>query len=153
MFQKEKVIMAVFLSVAVHVVLLFLFFAISSKVEETKAITNEPSLTASFNPTGEAEFQKRVESLKTKLKGRGFTVLIQSPFVVIGDEPETVVKKRAENTVKWAVDKLKQDYFTKDPESILEIWLFKDDASYRKHAKEFLRRRTRHALRLVFTVR
>src|SRR4030095_12249319 len=85
----------------------------------------------------EKDFQKHADDLKAKLKDRGFTVLIETPFIVIGDEPEAVVKRRSEDTVKWAVDKLKQDYFTKDPVDILEIWLFKDDASYRKHAKEF----------------
>jgi hypothetical protein len=83
------------------------------------------------------DFQKHADNLKTKLKDRGFTVLIETPFVVIGDESEAVVRRRTEDTVRWAVDKLKQDYFTKDPQDILEIWLFKDDASYRKHAKEF----------------
>ena len=83
------------------------------------------------------DFQTHADSLKVKLKDRGFTVLIERPFVVIGDESEEVVKRRSEDTVKWAVDKLKQDYFTKDPENILEIWLLKDDESYRKHAKEF----------------
>jgi hypothetical protein len=37
--------------------------------------------------------------------------------------------------VKWAVDRLKQDFFAKDPEEILDIWLFKDDVSYQKHAR------------------
>ena len=83
------------------------------------------------------DLQKHADSLKEKLKDCGFTVLIQPPFVVIGDEPEELVKRRSEDTVKWAVDKLKQAYFTKDPQDILEIWLFKDDESYRKHAKEF----------------
>ena len=83
------------------------------------------------------DFQKHAGALKAKLKDRGFTVLIEIPFVVIGDESEEVVKRRSEDTVKWAVDKLKQDFFTKDPSDVLEIWLFKDDASYRKHAKEF----------------
>ena len=83
------------------------------------------------------DFQKHADELKIKLKDRGFTVLIEAPFVVIGDESEEIVKRRSENTVKWAVEKLKQEYFTKDPQDILEIWLFRDDASYRKHAKEF----------------
>jgi hypothetical protein len=38
-------------------------------------------------------------------------------------------------TVKWAVDKLKQEYFSKDPKEILDIWLFKDAASYEQHAQ------------------
>jgi hypothetical protein len=37
--------------------------------------------------------------------------------------------------VKWAVDRLKQDFFTRDPNEILSIWLFKDAASYQKHAR------------------
>jgi hypothetical protein len=88
-------------------------------------------------PPDAKDFQKHADTLKTKLKDRGFTVLVEQPFVVIGDEPEEMVKRRSENTVKWAVTKLKQEYFIKDPAEILEIWLLKDDESYRKHAKEF----------------
>src|SRR6266404_81115 len=65
----------------------------------------------------------------------GFTVIVQSPFVVLGDEPPDVVRRRTIQTVKWAVDKLKQDYFRKDPQEIIDIWLFKGGASYTNHAK------------------
>lgn len=65
----------------------------------------------------------------------GFTVVVSPPFVVLGDEPPELVKQRADKTVKWAVDKLKQDFFKADPVEIIDIWLFKDDASYRQHAK------------------
>lgn len=95
------------------------------------------SFTPIFAKHSDAEFQKHAEELKIKLKNRGFTVVVEKPFVVIGDESAEVVKRRSLNTVKWAVDKLKQDFFTKDPENILNIWLFKDEISYRKHAKEF----------------
>jgi hypothetical protein len=37
--------------------------------------------------------------------------------------------------VKWAVDRLKQDFFPSDPKQILDIWLFKDAASYEKHTR------------------
>src|SRR5437016_1242551 len=60
----------------------------------------------------------------------GFTVISQSPFVVLGDEPPDVVRRRATHTVKWAVAKLKQDYFKLDPLEIIDIWLFQDDTSY-----------------------
>jgi hypothetical protein len=56
---------------------------------------------------------------------------------VIGDEPEPMVRQWAENIVRSTVARLKQDYFSKDPANILEIWLFKDASSYNKHAKEF----------------
>jgi hypothetical protein len=66
---------------------------------------------------------------------RGFTVVVQPPFVVVGDEPSDVVHQRATHTVQWAVDKLKQDYFKKDPEEIIDIWLFRDRTSYTNHAR------------------
>ncbi|HKO35764.1 MAG TPA: hypothetical protein VJV21_04755 [Pyrinomonadaceae bacterium] len=61
--------------------------------------------------------------------------MVQKPFVVIGDEPADKVKAHSIRTVKWAVDKLKQEYFSKDPEEIIDIWLFKDPESYERNAK------------------
>src|SRR5437879_5160089 len=81
-----------------------------------------------------AEFAAHIDQLKKKLPSADFTILIQPPFVVIGDEPAEAVKQHSENTVKWAVDKLKQDFFSQDPRDILDIWLFKDGASYEKNA-------------------
>jgi len=87
----------------------------------------------------EADFARHVNEVMARLKksapSADFSIVIQPPFVVIGDEPLKVVKQRAADTVKWAVDRLKQDYFTKDPEEILDIWLFKDAASYEKHTR------------------
>src|SRR3989440_1766994 len=82
----------------------------------------------------DADFAAHVEQLKKKLPSSDFSIVIQPPFVVIGDEPEAVVKAHSVNTVKWAVDRLKQDYFAKDPKEILDIWLFKDSASYERNA-------------------
>jgi hypothetical protein len=97
----------------------------------------EPLPSESFAAIDNSDLQKNKERLEKMLKDRNFTVLIQDPFIVIGDESEATVKKRSIGTVKWAVDKLKQDFFTKDPAEIIEIWLFKDNTSYLKHAKEF----------------
>ena len=94
--------------------------------------------TISFGFT-RADFTRHVNELNTRIKKKlssaEFSIVIQKPFVVIGDEPRKVVQQRAEDTVKWAVDCLKQDFFTKDPNDILDIWLFKDEASYEKHAR------------------
>jgi hypothetical protein len=90
----------------------------------------------------EADFTRHVDELNIRIRKKlpsrvshGFSIVIQKPFVVIGDEPKEVVQQRAEDTVKWAVDRLKQDFFTKDPTDILDIWLFKDEASYDKHTR------------------
>jgi hypothetical protein len=73
--------------------------------------------------------------LKKRLPPGDFTIVVQPPFVVVGDEPAETVKERSEGTIKWAVDKLKQDFFTEDPKEILDIWLFKDADSYKKHTR------------------
>jgi hypothetical protein len=82
----------------------------------------------------DSDFDRHVTELKKRLPSKDFSIVVQRPFVVIGDEPEAVVKEWAEGTVKWTVDKLKQDFFTEDPKEIIDIWLFKDAKSYKKHA-------------------
>ena len=81
------------------------------------------------------DYDRHVAGLKGKVSD-SFTILIEKPFVVIGDEPAATVKTRAEKTVKWAVDMLKKDFFQKDPEDIIDIWLFKDDSSYYRHVRK-----------------
>ena len=87
----------------------------------------------------DADFEQHVKDLQTRIRtklGReDFSIVIQRPFVVVGDESEDRVKQHATDTVKWAVDRLKQEYFKSDPNDILEIWLFKDNSSYRTNAK------------------
>ena len=87
---------------------------------------------AAFTP---ADFAQHMMTLKPKVPDDDFTVVIQPPFVVIGDESAAKIKRRAEGTVKWAVEKLKDAYFNRDPAEILDIWLFADDDSYRRNCK------------------
>ena len=87
----------------------------------------------SFSKT---DFDQHILLLKQRLPRSGFSIVVQPPFVVVGDEPPEVVKQHAEETIKWAVEKLKSDFFPKDPAEILDIWLFKDAASYDKYTRE-----------------
>jgi hypothetical protein len=82
-----------------------------------------------------ADYAQHMMQLKKKVPAEGFTIVVQPPFVVIGDEPAAMVRRRATATVKWAADKLKDAYFEKDPADVIDIWLFKDNESYRKHCK------------------
>jgi hypothetical protein len=79
-------------------------------------------------------FDEHVTKLKKQVP-EGFTLIIQPPFVVLGDESQEVVQRHSVQTVKWAVDKLKQDYFPRDPDEIIDIWLFRDGDSYTNHAR------------------
>lgn len=93
------------------------------------------SSSASSQPVN--RYNSRAGEIRTKLKDRGFTVVAEPPFVVIGDDEPDAVKQWAQGVVRSTVDRLKKEYFTKDPANVLEIWLLKDETSYRKHAKEF----------------
>ena len=66
----------------------------------------------------------------------GFHVVSSPPFVVAGDEPPRTVELRARQTVAWAVERLKKEFFERDPRQAISIWLFRDKASYEKHTVE-----------------
>lgn len=83
----------------------------------------------------DADYAQHIRQLKEKLPSDEFHIVIQRPFVVVGDESPKTVQQRSVRTIKWAVDRIKADYFRKDPEHIIDIWLFKDKASYDKHTK------------------
>ncbi len=83
----------------------------------------------------DADFASHIAKLGKKIPSKDFTVVIASPFVVIGDESPEMVRRRAESTVKWAVEKLKKAYFQEDPRQILDVWLFKDEESYETNCK------------------
>jgi hypothetical protein len=84
-----------------------------------------------------ADLAAHAAVLEKRLKGHGLTVVVEAPFVVVGDEAPAKVRKRASGTVRWAVTLLRQDYFDRDPDDIIEVWLFKDEKSYRKGAKKY----------------
>lgn len=82
-----------------------------------------------------ADYAQQVIAAKRKAP-EGFAVLIQKPFVVIGDESPEQVRRRATGTIRWAIDRLQRAYFPELPDEILDIWLFKDKESYNKHTEE-----------------
>jgi len=81
------------------------------------------------------DYEAHVAALKRRIPP-GFSIVIQEPFVVIGDGGAIAVGRSATGTVKWAVDHLKADFFQNDPDEILDVWLFKDRDSYNKYTKE-----------------
>ena len=80
------------------------------------------------------ELVERKQALEKKLAGKGYTVVVEAPFVVIGDEPAAKVRSRA-HFVRWVVRLIEQDFFAKQPDKLIEIWLFKNERTYRRGAK------------------
>ncbi len=106
----------------------------ASSAKSMNAANSANSKSGSFT---QVDFDRHVARLKAKLGDEAFTIIVEPPFVVIGDEAADRVGERATNTVKWAVDRLKQSYFDHDPTMIIDIWLFADRESYESHAEKF----------------
>jgi len=79
----------------------------------------------------------RKADLEKKLAGAGFTVLIEGPFVVVGDEGNKMEEKRASGFMRWAITLLEKDYFGKRPDKLIEVWLFRNEKSFRAGAKKY----------------
>lgn len=88
----------------------------------------------------DADYARHVEQLRKKLPSSEFEIVVEKPFVVVGDGGRRAVEEHARGIVRWAVDLLKRDFFAKDPAAILDVWLFKDSASYRTHARRLFGR-------------
>ena len=82
-----------------------------------------------------AEYERHIAEIKKRLPGPGFTIIVERPFVVIGDEPGEDVRRHCQETIRWAVERLKAEYFTQDPREILDIWLFRDATSYERNCR------------------
>ncbi len=85
--------------------------------------------------SGALDYEAHLRALRPRLPHAGFHVVIEPPFVVVGDEAPAIVEERAERTIRWAVRLLKKAYFTKNPDHVIDVWLFKDKQSYEKHVK------------------
>lgn len=72
-----------------------------------------------------------LSALQKRLPGKDFVYTVQSPFVVVGDLDRAELEDHARGTVRWAVRLLKAEYFSRDPEQTLDVWLFKNAESYR----------------------
>jgi hypothetical protein len=86
----------------------------------------------------DAEYGEHIKQLRKKLEKHGlshFNVRIEDPFVVVGDGTLAQLE-RSSKTVRWAADKLEQDFFTKRPSKILDIYLFQTAASYESGVEE-----------------
>ncbi|MFO0722736.1 MAG: C39 family peptidase [Myxococcota bacterium] len=92
------------------------------------AIEPEPAPTS-------AEIAQHVLQLKETLPA-GFTVAVERPFVVIGNEEPKVVRERAKKVVGWFQRLLQQDFALTPPGYVVETWLFKDAASYERYSRQ-----------------
>lgn len=84
-------------------------------------------------------YRREVSAIRARIAERApdsrFHIVIERPFVVIGDEAPAVVERRATGTVRWAVERLQRAYFSREPDDIIAIWLFAGQDSYIRHTR------------------
>ena len=101
------------------------------------AFTLALAVSAHAAPPTVADLEERASELRDKHGKDGFTVLVEGPFVVVGDESPAMVKKRANGILRWSIERLEADFFDARPGKIIEIWLFRNERTYRKGAKKY----------------
>jgi hypothetical protein len=94
------------------------------------------AVTAMAEPTRK-QLDARAADLTKKLSGQRYTVLVEPPFVVVGDFGSANVKKVTTGFLRSKVALLEKDFFPKRPDKVLEVWLFGNEKSFRKGAKKF----------------
>ncbi|MEO8494684.1 MAG: C39 family peptidase [Planctomycetota bacterium] len=70
-----------------------------------------------------------------------FHIVLERPFLVIGDDSPAKVRQWSQGTIRWAVERLKRQYFSQNPDHVINVWLFKDKASYEQNVVDIFRRR------------
>jgi len=92
---------------------------------------------SAFAEPTEDELTKRAESVRKRLDGQGFTVLVEAPFVVVGDESAGTVKYHTTGIMRWFIKLIEKDYFEKRPNKLIEVWLFKNEKNFKAGAKKY----------------
>ncbi len=78
----------------------------------------------------------RARSLRQELAGRGWPVEVVAPFVLTGDLPSERLHDYAGSLVRMALERLRRDFFARDPSEPVVAYLFADDRAYRRNAIE-----------------
>jgi hypothetical protein len=97
--------------------------------------THAPTAPAGDRARADADLEARVRALRDEYGEAGYTVLAEPPFAVIGDQSAREVQRHAASTVRWATQHLRREYFPRDPDAVVDVWLFADEARYRRGAK------------------
>ena len=144
MKRSDAVLVASFVFLFAAIMLLRFSQSAPDEQPQTVAESYQPTI-ALQQPATEAtlpqnkvavalDYQAHVSELR-KTVGDEFTIVVEKPFVVIGDESAAQVNQWASGTIRWAVAQIKDQYFEKDPDHIINIWLFKDKRSYESNTK------------------
>ncbi|MCB9702632.1 MAG: hypothetical protein H6711_12110 [Myxococcales bacterium] len=78
---------------------------------------------------------RRAREIAVAHAGRGWSVAAAAPCVVTGDLQPEALRAHVE-LIERSLTCLRRDFFARDPSRPVVAYLFGDDASYRRHARE-----------------
>lgn len=119
------------------IISLFVFHHLQAAPKARSVGAQTPRPPGSEQAHSASAYARHLRLLRRKLgrlDGR-FTVVVQRPFVVIGDGPAAKVRGYARGLIKRTVDSLRREYFARDPARIIDIWLFFGKRSYRENTR------------------
>jgi hypothetical protein len=91
---------------------------------------------ASAEPVRE-ELDARADALRQRLAHDGMTVVVEPPFVVVGDGGDRAVTAIARGFLRDKARMLEHDFFAERPHKLLEVWLFSGERAFRRGAKKY----------------
>jgi len=91
---------------------------------------------AAASPT-QQDLEDRAAALHKQLDGTSMTVLIEPPFVVVGDMGAKETRRIATGFLRSKTALLEKDFFPERPDKLIEVWLFKNEKSFRAGAKKY----------------
>ncbi|HEX5063897.1 MAG TPA: DUF1570 domain-containing protein [Kofleriaceae bacterium] len=124
------------ITIAIAFVLFNLAPSLAENAKDAKDAKEAKEAKETKGPTQD-QLSARAKELEKKLKGQGYTILVEPPFVVIGDSPAKEVQRVTSGFLRSKVALLEKEFFTKRPDRVLEVWLFKNRQSFFKGAKKF----------------
>jgi hypothetical protein len=83
------------------------------------------------------DLEDRAQALQKQLAGTTMTVMVESPFVVVGDMGAKETRRIATGFLRSKTSMLEKDFFPQRPDKLIEVWLFKNEKSFRAGAKKF----------------
>lgn len=83
----------------------------------------------------EADYTQHLMELNDRVPDN-FTITVEKPFVIVSDCPIDEVTDYSIRIVSQVVALLKKDFFLKDPDTIIDIWMLRDQKSYQFHTQQ-----------------
>jgi len=71
-----------------------------------------------------------------KAAPKGFTVLLEPPFVVVGNDDPSMMRLWATRSIRTATARMRKAYFKRDPLEVITVWILRDLSTYRAAAKQ-----------------